>query len=171
LTGSGTAGLADGWFFGGSASFYDEFVFTLNPGAGKQVDLSFATLSGALAQLLPTNIANNPLVQDITNAVSVSLFTGGPTGPAYTFGSQPTWANKSLLKSASNGTFSQPGLLGGTYTLQFSGTKPLGAGGYAAALGWSTVNVTPVPEPETFALLLAGLGVLAGVARRRGQPA
>lgn len=27
---------------------------------------------------------------------------------------------------------------------------------------------TPVPEPETYAMLLAGLGLLAGVARRRG---
>lgn len=27
----------------------------------------------------------------------------------------------------------------------------------------------PVPEPETYAMLLAGLGVMAGVARRRGK--
>jgi len=29
--------------------------------------------------------------------------------------------------------------------------------------------MTPVPEPETYALMLAGLAVLGGVAKRRGQ--
>jgi hypothetical protein len=33
----------------------------------------------------------------------------------------------------------------------------------------STVNVTPVPEPETYAMMLAGLGLLGVVARRRKQ--
>jgi hypothetical protein len=28
-------------------------------------------------------------------------------------------------------------------------------------------SISPVPEPETFAMLLAGLGVLAAVARRQ----
>lgn len=31
----------------------------------------------------------------------------------------------------------------------------------------SIVNPAPVPEPETYALMLAGLGVVAGIARRR----
>jgi hypothetical protein len=33
----------------------------------------------------------------------------------------------------------------------------------------STPNVSPVPEPETCAMLLAGLGLVAGVVRRRRQ--
>jgi PEP-CTERM motif len=33
------------------------------------------------------------------------------------------------------------------------------------------LNVNAVPEPETYALLLAGLGIVAGVARRRQQAA
>lgn len=33
------------------------------------------------------------------------------------------------------------------------------------------VSVTPVPEPETFAMLLAGLGLMGAVARRRRQSA
>ena len=36
-----------------------------------------------------------------------------------------------------------------------------------AASGVYTLTVTPVPEPESYAMLLAGLGLMAGVARRR----
>lgn len=66
---------------------------------------------------------------------------------------------------------------------QFTG----GAGAFEGASGWWTTNGTvlpnsqqswisqahlvlptaPVPEPETYAMLLAGLGLMAGVARRR----
>lgn len=35
----------------------------------------------------------------------------------------------------------------------------------------SVIGATPVPEPESYALLLAGLGVVAGVARRRRRAA
>jgi hypothetical protein len=35
-----------------------------------------------------------------------------------------------------------------------------------------SLNVTPVPEPESYAMLLAGLGLLGGiVARRRNNAA
>lgn len=33
--------------------------------------------------------------------------------------------------------------------------------------GWQLTEVTAVPEPESYALMLAGLGLMAGVARRR----
>ena len=33
---------------------------------------------------------------------------------------------------------------------------------------WATVGVSqPIPEPETYALMMAGLGVMGVVARRR----
>jgi hypothetical protein len=47
---------------------------------------------------------------------------------------------------------------GGTYWFQLSGS------GEAASY---TVTLAPVPEPETYALLLAGLGLMGAVARRR----
>jgi len=64
---------------------------------------------------------------------------------------------------------------------QFAGIADLGTSGSAvlsfAALGASdsvggsldNVSVTAVPEPEAVAMLLAGLGLVAGIARRRNR--
>lgn len=56
------------------------------------------------------------------------------------------------------------GALGaGNYTLTLAGTK-FGAG----AVSYSgTLEVSPVPEPSSYALLLSGLGVVGWVAKRR----
>jgi hypothetical protein len=40
-------------------------------------------------------------------------------------------------------------------------------GGATGAIGSTTTVLTPVPEPETYALMLAGLGAMGFVARRR----
>lgn len=50
----------------------------------------------------------------------------------------------------------------GTYTMTLIGTNSASMGSYAA-----NVAVTPVPEPETLAMFLAGGGVLGFLARRR----
>lgn len=50
----------------------------------------------------------------------------------------------------------------GAYTLTLIGTNSAGIGSYAGNLA-----VTPVPEPETYALLLAGLLGIGFIARRR----
>lgn len=50
----------------------------------------------------------------------------------------------------------------GFYQLQISGS----AVGASASYGGNIV-ATPVPEPETYAMLMAGLGVIGFVARRR----
>ena len=39
---------------------------------------------------------------------------------------------------------------------------------YGFSYKWS--NTAPVPEPETYAMLLAGLGLIGGIARRRKEP-
>jgi len=41
------------------------------------------------------------------------------------------------------------------------------ADGGSASLGYSYVMTAPIPEPETYAMLLAGLGLMGFVARRR----
>lgn len=53
----------------------------------------------------------------------------------------------------------------GTYYLTVSGTATGSSGGAFSGM----INVSPVPEPETYALMLAGLGVLGFLARRRNK--
>jgi hypothetical protein len=55
-------------------------------------------------------------------------------------------------------------LLAGTYRFDVAGTTTSGAGSYAVA-----VSLAPVPEPETYAMMLAGLGLMGFIARRRKQ--
>jgi hypothetical protein len=55
--------------------------------------------------------------------------------------------------------FSFTGLSAGTYSLTFQGN---GTGGYG---GFFTI--TPVPEPQTYAMLIGGLGLLGLMSNRR----
>lgn len=58
-------------------------------------------------------------------------------------------------------------LSAGDYTLEVTGKTldPQGVGEFAITTRFATV--TPVPEPESIAMLLAGLGVVGFAARRR----
>lgn len=66
------------------------------------------------------------------------------------------------------GTYSFAGLLptpvAGPLTLTINGVSTGGAYG-----GNFTVAMAPVPEPETYGMMIAGLGILAMLARRRKQ--
>ena len=55
-------------------------------------------------------------------------------------------------------------LMAGNYYLQVSGNL---VGNTAAAFGGAISMAAPVPEPETYGMMLAGLGVLGFLARRR----
>lgn len=58
-------------------------------------------------------------------------------------------------------TFEFDNLVAGNYIAKITNNGPLGANGYFKA------TVTPVPEAESIALALAGLGVVGAVAARR----
>jgi hypothetical protein len=72
-----------------------------------------------------------------------------------------------LLPAAND--FSFTNVAAGDYVIRASGTL-LGDGQFKnfAIIG-ATYNVTAVPEPETFAMLLAGLGLMGTIARRRNK--
>ena len=55
----------------------------------------------------------------------------------------------------------------GSYQLNVAGTSTGTSGSYAGNIGLKTVNVSAIPEPETYAMMLAGLGLLGFSARRR----
>ncbi len=59
------------------------------------------------------------------------------------------------------------GLASGSYAIQVNGeVRGVGGGAFGADL-----TISPVPEPQTWGMLLAGLGVLTTLAWRRRQPA
>jgi len=66
------------------------------------------------------------------------------------------------LPASDVGSFSFSNLGAGNYTLAFTATTTSMVAMYSGA-----VSVTPVPEAETYALALAGLGVVGLVAARR----
>lgn len=65
-------------------------------------------------------------------------------------------------------TFSHIFTLGGEITLAF-GVVDVGDYNGSSALLVDNVRIAPVPEPETWAMLLAGLGLIGLLARRRTQ--
>ncbi len=110
----------------------------------------------------------------------VAYGTGGLAGPSSTSGDAlrmnviPDFG--SLISVPANYVAGSP--LAGTMTF-FAGSTlanfGMTPGSYITALPGGdsiTVNVIPVPEPSTYALMLAGLGVVGYMARRRrGQAA
>ena len=121
-----------------SGSFLDTLNFTI-PSAGT---LSTSAVSISLA----------PLSFDITGLTGTLWDNFHPNGSV-------------ILGNivGNNSTFNFNLLSAGEYHIDFTGTVTGAHGGaYLAAL-----HVTAVPEPETYAMLLAGLGVMGAIARRR----
>ena len=57
------------------------------------------------------------------------------------------------------------GLAPGIYTLTLTGTNSASMGSYAGNLALTTGVALAVPEPESYAMLFAGLGIVGLVAR------
>jgi hypothetical protein len=60
-------------------------------------------------------------------------------------------------------TITNTGLGGGQYSLQVGG-KILGTSGGSYG---GNINVSPVPEPETWGMMVAGIGAVGFMSRRR----
>ncbi len=122
-----------------SASFSDVYTFNVPHAA----DL----LTGSV-----TSSVNGSLDVDFSSITISSL--GGPVFAFTQNTGDPNehWSLASVVLSA-----------GVDYLLTVTGVQGgAGTGNYAGQL-----SVTPVPEPETYALMLAGLGLMGFIARRR----
>lgn len=98
------------------------------------------------------------LTNSLTNQI---LFNKNSLGDAVT-GDVATVTSGSFLKSFSDLT------AGTTYTLSFVGKWSGPNGANWSTIGTPSVSIAAVPEPETYAMFLAGLGLIGAVARRRG---
>lgn len=89
-------------------------------------------------------------------STSAPIAQGGNENPI--FDAATVWNDARFSKGTWN-------LAAGTYTLTGTATaSPLDA-------GYGFMSVTAVPEPESYAMLLAGLGLMGAIARRRSHSA
>ncbi len=96
------------------------------------------------------------------SSLTGSLFGLSPSTVMTAITLTPTGGPAMSYAMPNSGTFSFSGLSAYTpYTLSFYYSST-GFGGFSG-----TINTTPVPEPEVYGLVLAGLGVVGFVARRR----
>jgi len=137
--------------------------------------------------------ANGQFVDNVSN-VSMSLngnsFAGSPNLYSLSYDASHGWQNTNPAKVSFDGSLNNFLFIdsdypvNATYTNYFQFVSFQGiAEAYSSPLGadvfdsggnpidpsrWSLANVTtPIPEPETYAMLLAGLGLLGFAARRR----
>ena len=139
--------------------FYDDYVFTLPTEPLASFNAAAVTLD--LANFLSLQNFSARLYK-LDSGVS-SLTTGLPSSGTPI----KPWTSSSLLGSGFSGTavlFDNIALqAGATYTLEFRGTI---AGAYGGSYG-GNLNITPIPEPTSAALVLASIGVLGLLVRRR----
>lgn len=160
----GSGDIVTGSLFGTQNSLYVENISNVS------VSLNGTLFSGSpnLNQYgwvpdccLATSIP--PLVSFNGNLNNFGFFTGSP----YVDGGAPSW----FAMLAVNGPYQSVAVyLDGHYSSDvslngFQVISPEIQGAFDAS-HWV---LTPVPEPETYALMLAGLGVLGFAARRRKQ--
>lgn len=146
---STSAGLLTATFLGFEADDTDNFAFTLSSGTLSNKGALNATVFG-------------PVPAGLLNFTFSDLTAGTSIGNGQNLGDFTSYA---VLGSFNNGVFS-PFTMGNTFDLilGFNDGLRVDADYDDMVVG---LKVTPVPEPETYALFLAGLGVLGFMQRRR----
>lgn len=140
---------------GGSDFFGDTFAAN-NSGATFTDRFNF-TVSGAEPSNLAAVVASNSLTSATGLGITgLSLYdvasrTPVTTGTSRNSGALDVWTVTSTNLSA------------GSYYLQVTGNV---VSDESASFG-GAVSLAPVPEPETYGMMLGGLGILAYLARRR----
>jgi hypothetical protein len=129
------------------ATFADKFTFSVNGTKGSNLDAIISSISHS---------ANTGL--DITGLALYGVGTNGATDKLVASGSMMQSGNIDVW------TISTNNLMAGNYYLQVSGNMVSTS---AASFGGAVSLAAPVPEPETYGMMLGGLGLLGFLARRR----
>jgi hypothetical protein len=132
------------------ATFSDQFNFNVaSTGTGTGTTGTMNSLDAIISSI--SQSASTGL-----NITGLSLYNSGGTlvtsGNMLQSGAVDVW------------TISSNNLAAGNYYLQVSGNL---VGTTSASFGGAVQMAAPVPEPETYGMMLAGLGVLGFLARRR----
>lgn len=144
-----TAGVLTATFLGFEALDSDTFTFTLSSGTLSNKGALNASISG-------------PVSAGALNFAFADLFQGTTIGNGQNLGDFTSYA---VLGSFAGAVFT-PFTLGGTYDLilGFNDGMRVDSDYDDIVVG---LKVAAIPEPETYALLLAGLGAIGFMHRRR----
>ncbi len=154
-------GLTNGAF--GAFTPYGNQFFVLgeaNTGVEYTIQQTLTGLTAGLTYNLSFAIASEA---GCCSQAEVSYLSGSSTAPQNFFAtnSGQWWTDWSTQNTSFVADSS-------TVIFQFKNVNPTSAG---LDLGLDNVVITAVPEPETYAMLLAGLGLLGFMARRRKESA
>lgn len=141
----------------GMSSFFGD-SFGINNSGDTFMDHFTFNITGTVPQSL------DAIVSSISRTASTGLDITGLS--LYSSGGTLISSGMSLQSGAIDvWTLSSDNLAAGNYYVQVSGTLVSATSG---AFG-GAVMLAPVPEPETYGMLLAGLGLVGFMARRRKQ--
>lgn len=120
--------------------------------------------------------ANNPTISGADDAVALatgSLIEGNvfttPTGDPFTPGATAIVTFTPL--PSESGFFVDPKIFANAFASFVNTSSQVTAidGGFTITQGGGAFNLTPIPEPQTYALMLAGLAAMGFVVRRRSR--
>jgi len=150
---NGAANFGNNFFTNGT--FTDTFTFTVDT-----TGIFSATVSGGYFTF--------PSFGQVWG-VDITAFS--LTGPVAASGTEVAAVIPFTSFTADNWTISTTNLVAGDYSLNVSGTAiPISVFPVTAATGYggqALLEVSAVPEPETYGMMLAGLGLMGFVAARR----
>jgi hypothetical protein len=162
----------------GSPGFSGDYAMTIDtglPGFGLGVGIKNANIGGVVANEAIRISFMAKGSYDVGGVAFAELFSelsGGGVSKSELLGGSPLAAQKDMSDWASFSYTTTLGAnVGGGVTLQLLSATG-GAVGSMATTMFDDVRIEvlrPIPEPGTYALMLAGLAAVGGIARRRRQ--